>query len=73
MKTTDADYRRHVLLVADDVAKIRKCDVYRLLACLHENRPGFAVWLKNERRDLVREITECCRDLAEEESASLAC
>lgn len=68
--TRDHEFRVHTTIVADTVAAIRRCDVYRLLDCWAYKEPDkvreFTGWLVRERPDLEREIEECLADLEAE-------
>jgi hypothetical protein len=55
-------YVKAVKLVADDVSKVRRPDVFRLLDSF-PNLKGFPQWLAAQRPDLADEIDSCLEEL----------
>src|SRR5688500_3530572 len=52
-----------ILIAADDVSELRRCDVFRVVEASYTVRgvePGrLAEWLIEERPDLTQEVAEC--------------
>lgn len=60
------DYERFVLISADDIGKLRKIDVERVLeqGAVKEFRQAFADWIKAKRPDLASEVDDVMADIA---------
>lgn len=60
------DYERFVLISADDISKLRKIDVERVLeqGAVKEFRQAFADWIKAKRPDLASEVDDVMDDIA---------
>lgn len=60
------DYERFVLISADDISKLRKIDVERVLeqGAVKQFRQEFADWIKAKRPDLAKEVDEVMADIA---------
>ena len=52
-----------ILIAADDVSQLRRCDVFRVVESSHDvtgiDPDDFAGWLIGERPDLEQEVTKC--------------
>ncbi len=61
-----------VLVAADTISQLRRCDVYRVLS-QHSGaeRRAVAAYICQHRRCLSAEVAECLDDLADEETADL--
>lgn len=57
------DFDNAVKLVADDVASVRRCDVFRLLDTYSEDLDCLSNWLRSKRPDSATEISECVKEL----------
>lgn len=54
------DYANFITIAADDVSRLRKCDVYRVLdECPTEHRERLAGWIKRSRPGLRAEVDAC--------------
>ena len=60
------DYERFVLISADDISKLRKIDVERVLeqSAVKQFRQEFADWIKAKRPDLAQEVDAVLADIA---------
>lgn len=66
------DYERFVLISADDISKLRKIDVERVLeqGAVKEFRQEFADWIKAKRPDLAQEVDAVMADIAPTDALS---
>ena len=63
---TEQDFNKYVLISADDISKLRKIDVDRVLeqGAVKEFRQAFADWIKAKRPDLASEVDDVMADIA---------
>ncbi|WP_157814388.1 hypothetical protein [Rhizobium sullae] len=53
-----------IKIAADDVSKLRKSDVFRVLDCAGGERLELALFIIANRPELREEVDECLADLA---------
>lgn len=63
---TEQNFNKYVLISADDISKLRKIDVDRVLeqGAVKEFRQEFADWIKAKRPDLAAEVNDVMAELA---------
>jgi hypothetical protein len=52
-----------IQIAADDVSKLRKCDVFRVLDTYREYRYQLAAWIGESRPDLEDELDDCMAEI----------
>ena len=62
--------KSYVKVAADSIGELRRCDVYRLLSGLDEDKRSLmAAWIIDGRPDLKAEVAACLHDIASDEAA----
>lgn len=61
----------HIKIAADDISKLRKSDVYRVLDNAPPDKLGYLEnWIIKRRPDLAQEVNEASQDIHDERAAS---
>lgn len=54
------DPAQFIKIAADDISKLRKCDVWRVLTeCNPSNVTDLTIYIKENRPDLINECDDC--------------